>query len=177
MDIVISAKTTDLVIPINLLFWGYLAVYVIHILEESLLGETFVEKMKTHIWPDYGWKHFFGFNTMLLSLYVIAVISFESVGGAWIIFPLSLAMERTLNGFWHLGESIIRRRFSSGLLSSVLVWILTYLIVRYSLIRGEIGAAHFVVSTLTGAAITGLMMGSMLVFRRKYGKGRMRIAE
>jgi hypothetical protein len=107
-------------IPIQLLFWGFVAVYVIHILEESVLGENFVDKVRKNFIPFYDWTKFFWFNTFLLSLNVVAIIVYDIAGGRWIIFPLSLAVERTLNGMWHLGETIVTRKFSSGLLASTL---------------------------------------------------------
>jgi hypothetical protein len=48
--------TTDpnisLSIPIQLLFWGFVAVYVFHILEESVLGESFVDKVRKNYWTS-----------------------------------------------------------------------------------------------------------------------------
>lgn len=55
-----------------------------------------------------------------------------------LIFLLSLALERTLNAVWHLGETMMSRKLSCELLVSVLTWLLAYLLVRYSLQRGEI---------------------------------------
>jgi hypothetical protein len=169
MDVTITTKSVSIAIPIIFIFWGFVAVYVIHILEESVLGEVFVEKLRKNIWPEYGWKHFFGFNTLLMSLNIIAILTYETLGGAWLIFPLSLALERCLNGFWHLGETILTKKFSSGLLSSTLVWILTYWLIRYALWKGEISLPYFLISLAIGACITSLMLGSMLAFRRKYG--------
>ena len=36
-------QNASLSIPIQFLFWGFVAVYAIHILEESVLGESFVD--------------------------------------------------------------------------------------------------------------------------------------
>jgi hypothetical protein len=103
-----------------------------------------------------------------MSLNIAAVLVYETVGGAWLVFPLSLALERCLNGLWHLGETVVTKRFSSGLLTSVPTWVLTYLLVRYGLLTGHINVGYFVSSALIGAAVTGLMMGSLFVFRRKF---------
>jgi hypothetical protein len=43
-------------VPLIASFWLMLAAYIIHILDESLLGGSFVEKVKTHWWPEYSWK-------------------------------------------------------------------------------------------------------------------------
>ena len=152
-------------IPIQFLFWGFVAVYVIHILEESVLGESFVDKLRKNFFPSYDWTKFFWFNTFLLSLNVAAIIAYDIGGGRWIIFPLSLAIERTLNGVWHFGETVITRRFSSGLLASMLTWILAYLLIRYSLLRGEIPLADFFIAFVIGTLITTLMFGTLFTVK------------
>ncbi|NLN66396.1 MAG: HXXEE domain-containing protein [Clostridiaceae bacterium] len=159
MSILISASANDVfLIPINLVFWGFVIIYVLHILEESILPEVFVEKIKHRYFPDYNWKMFFWFNSFLLILNISAVIVFEVKGGAWIILPLSLAVERVYNGFYHLVETIISRKYSSGLLTSVPSWILGYITVRYSLLKGEIQTSHFLISAVIGFFIFSLMI-------------------
>lgn len=148
-------------IPIQFLFWGFVAVYVIHILEESVLAENFVDKVRKNFFPAYSWRKFFWFNTFLLSMNVLAIIIYDFAGGRWIIFPLALAVERTLNGVWHLGETVITRKFSSGLLASTLTWMLAYFLVRYSLLQGEIAAADVVAAVIIGALITTFMFGTL----------------
>jgi len=152
MNVVISvgAKDATIVIPINLALWGFVIAYVIHILEESILPEVFVDKVKRLYWPQYDWTKFFGFNALLLSVNIASVINYESLGGLWIIFPLSLACERIFNGFYHLVETIRTKAFSSGLLSSVITWILGYLVIRYSVMKGEISLLQFGISVSIG---------------------------
>lgn len=166
---IIFTTTSDisLSIPIQLLFWAFVAVYVIHILEESVLGENFVDKVRKNFIPFYDWTKFFWFNTFLLSLNVIAIIVYDIEGGRWIIFPLSLAIERTLNGVWHLGETIVTRKFSSGLLASTLTWILTYLLIRYSLLVGEISFQDFSIALGIGTLITALMFSALFITKAK----------
>lgn len=160
MNVVISASADNatIVIPINLVLWGFVITYVIHILEESILPEVFVEKVKRLYWHQYNWNKFFGFNASLLSLNIASVITYESLGDPWIIFPLSLASERVFNGFYHLMETLRTKAFSSGLLSSVITWILAYLIIRYSLMKGEITPQQFGISISIGLALFLLMI-------------------
>jgi hypothetical protein len=169
MNVMISTEASGAVIliPISLVLWGFVVAYVVHILEESILPEVFVDKVKRLYWPTYGWTKFFGFNTLLLSLNIAAVVVYEALGGSWIVFPLSLACERVFNGFYHFGETIRARLFSSGLLSSVITWILAYLIIRYSLVKGEITALQFVLSSSIGCALTLLMIVPLLTGRLK----------
>jgi hypothetical protein len=49
-------------IPLVISFWFMITTYVIHILDESLLGGSFVEKIRQHWWPEYSWRKFFWFN-------------------------------------------------------------------------------------------------------------------
>jgi hypothetical protein len=159
---IVTTNSGNLAIPIELVFWGVIAAYVVHILEESTLGDVFVEKVKKRFWSDYSWSKFFGFNTILLCLNITAVIIYSVAGADWIIFPLALTFERIFNGFWHLIETIVTKRYSSGLLASVLTWILGYLIIRYSFFKGEISVSQLAVAVVIGLLITAAMFISML---------------
>ncbi len=153
--------------PMNFIFWEFVAAYVVHILEESVLGENFVHKLQTKFFPAYTWGKFFGFNTILLLANAIAIILFENYAGGWVVLPLGLAIERTLNGFWHLGETVITRKFSSGLLASTLTWILFYLLARYYLLVGEVSLGQFWIALAIGAIIETLMFATMFIVRAK----------
>ena len=162
-----TAVTT--VLPVSLLFWLNVFVYALHVLEESVLPEVFVDKMKRRYFPGYDWRKFFWFNASLLAANVLAVVIFESVGGSWIIFPTALLVERTLNGLWHFGETIATRRYSSGLLMSVVTWCIMYLLIRYSLCAGQISGQSFLIACLVGLGIDLIMMVPMYLgaFRRR----------
>ena len=41
-------------IPLVFSFWFMVAAYVIHVIDESLLGGSFVEKVQAHWWPQYS---------------------------------------------------------------------------------------------------------------------------
>jgi hypothetical protein len=43
-------------VPLIFSFWFMVAAYVIHVLDESLLGGSFVEKVRQHWWPQYSWR-------------------------------------------------------------------------------------------------------------------------
>lgn len=144
--------------PVVIVFWCFVFAYIIHILEESLLPETFVDKVKRLYWKSYSWKKFFGFNAILLILNIIAVILFDTLGGHWIIFPLSLAIERSLNGLYHLGEIVITKKYSSGLLASVMTWILAYWLIRYSNIIEYVSTKQLIMSFILGGVLCGLMI-------------------
>ena len=171
MAITITGASTSgtLFIPINFIFWAYVVAYIIHILDESLLGENFVRMVKRNFWPAYEWKHFFGFNTLLMSLIILSIVLFELLGAAWIIFPLTFVFQMFTNGLWHLGATLIKKRYSPGLLTSILYWMLFYFVFRYAFLKGEIPVSQFVTAGVLGTLITILMIGSFFVFKRRFG--------
>jgi hypothetical protein len=49
-------------VPLIFSFWFVVASCAIHVLDESLLGGSFVEKVRKHWCPEYSWTKFFWFN-------------------------------------------------------------------------------------------------------------------
>ncbi len=65
--------------------------YVIHVLDECLLGGSFVEKVRQHWWPEYSWTKFFWFNAGYFTIMIASVVAYDFLGGWWLIFPLACA--------------------------------------------------------------------------------------
>ena len=169
MEIVATnSLSTVLEIPISFIFWGFAIAYVIHIIDESLMGETFVGMVKNLFWPEYQWKHFFGFNTLLLSLTITSIILFEIFNGLWIIAPLIFIFLYTTNGIWHLISTIITKKYSPGLVTSIIYWILFYFLVRYSFITGNIPTIIIIISAIAGTFLTILMISSFFIFKKRF---------
>ena len=108
---------------------------------------------------------FFWFNTMLHAVNAASIILFETFGGPWVILPLSISWLFVTNGFWHVLGAAKFKEYSPGLATSPLYWIVMYLIVRYSLMQGEILLLDFIVSTIIGTVITIIMIGSLFIRR------------
>lgn len=53
-------------IPLNILFWGMEAAYLIHCLDETIAGGGFVNMVKKHFWPEYSAKNFFGLTQVFI---------------------------------------------------------------------------------------------------------------
>ena len=168
LSIISNPSSVDIFIPISFIFWGYVIAYVIHILDESLLGETFVGMVKSTFLPKYSWKHFFGFNTLLMSLFVISIILFEMFYGLWIIAPLSFVFLLTTNGIWHFIGTIVTKKYSPGLATSVIYWILFYFLVKYSFMNNQIDFFIILVSGIIGTSITILMISSFFIFKKRF---------
>ena len=62
---------------------------------------------------------------------IASVVLYDFLGGAWLILPLAWVIERLCNGFWHLGWAIRFREYSPGLLTSILMWMNFYFVLRY----------------------------------------------
>ena len=143
------------------------AAYVIHVLDESLLGGSFVEKVRQHWWPEYSWEKFFWFNTAYFIVMIASVAAYDLCGGMWVILPLAWSIERLCNGFWHLWWTIHFREYSPGLVSSILMWMTFYFIVRYRP-ADEPLTPHI----LWPAMLIGLPFASFLAFYIPLVKGR-----
>ena len=158
--------------PLNVLFWGMEAAYLIHCLDETIAGGGFVNMVKGKFWPEYSGRKFFWFNTGLHVINVVGIILYEILGGAWVIFPLSMSWLFVTNGLWHVMGTAIFKEYSPGLMTSPLYWIVMYFIIRYSLLPGDILLSYFIISVIIGSVLTILMIGSLFAqrrFRLKHG--------
>jgi len=154
-------------VPLIFSFWFMVAAYVIHVIDESLLGGSFVEKVRQHWWPQYSWEKFFWFNTGYFVIMIASVIAYDFLGGIWLILPLACAIEHLCNGFWHLWWTIHFREYSPGLVSSILIWMDSYFIVRYQPVAETIATRD-----LWSAVFIGLLAAAFLAFYIPLVKGR-----
>jgi Protein of unknown function with HXXEE motif len=115
-------------LPLIFSFWFTVAAYVVHVLDESLLGGSFVAKIQQHWWPEYTWRKFFWFNAAYFLLMIASVVAYDCRGGAWVILPLAWVIERAVNGVWHLWWAIHFHEYSPGLVTSILMWMNLYFV-------------------------------------------------
>ncbi len=154
-------------ITLGVLFWGYVMAYCVHVIEEVAVGEGFIEMMRTTFYPEYSGRMFFGFNLMIFLVFTVGIGVFEVFGGIWMIWPLSFAFMFVTNGFWHLIQTLVLRKFAPGLITSPIYWILMYFIIRYFLWVGEILLLHFVIAAVIGTLMTMVMFGLAFRLRRQ----------
>jgi predicted neutral ceramidase superfamily lipid hydrolase len=152
-------------ISLSILFWCYAIAYSIHIVEESSIAGGFVNMVKRNIWSEYNIIKFFCFNTFLYLTNVIGIILYDTHNG-WIIFPLSFSWMFVTNGIWHLVGSIITKKYSPGLATSPIYWILMYFIIKYNKIHPSISNSQMFISFIFGLLITILMIGSLFLGQR-----------
>jgi len=156
-------------LPLIFSFWFTVAAYVVHVIDESLLGGSFVEKVREHWWPQYSWRQFFWFNAGYFAIMIASVVVYDFRSGAWAILPLAWSIERMCNGWWHVGWTIRFREYSPGLVSSILMWMNFYFILRYTPRSEAIGRGIWV-----PASIVGVLFTAFLVFYIPVVKGRKR---
>jgi hypothetical protein len=118
-------------VPLVLSFWLMVAAYVVHVIDESLLGGSFVEKVQVHWWPQYSWTKFFWFNTGYFAIMIASVIAYDLWGGVLVALPLAWAIERSWNAVWHVWWSVRYHEYSPGLASTILIWMTDYFLIRY----------------------------------------------
>ena len=78
----------EIMLFLSLLFWAFLASYVVHILDETLLNGGFVQWIADNFWPTYTMRMFFWFNAGAIAAIVISNLLFDSLGGHWVILPI-----------------------------------------------------------------------------------------
>jgi hypothetical protein len=154
---------------LSLLFWAFLASYVVHILDETLLNGGFVQWIVDNFWPTYTMRMFFWFNAGAIAAVTASNVLFDSLGGHWVILPLVwvtgfVAHVATVHVFW----TIRRNTYSPGLLTSLLYVIVFYLLIRYALGPHLITGADFAIGTTVGVLTVGafLTVGPTVLFPR-----------
>lgn len=154
---------------VSLLFWGFLASFVIHILDEALLNGGFVKWIADNFWPTYRMRMFFWFNAAFIGAIAVSNLLFDSFGGNWVILPLIwvagfVTHALTVHVYWTLR----RNNYSPGLLTSLLYVIIFYLLIRYGVDRHLIPGADFTIGTTVGVVTVGtfLTVGPTVLFPR-----------
>lgn len=128
-----------------------------------------MEKIRQHWWPGYSWTKFFWFNAGYFLIMIASVVAYDLLGGLWLILPLAWSIERLCNGLWHVWWSLHFREYSPGLVSSILIWMNAYFILRYRSAAEPISPR-----VLWPALILGLAAAGFLSFYIPLVKGRSR---
>jgi hypothetical protein len=154
-------------IPLVYSFWLMLVFYVIHILDESLLGGSFVEKVQEHWWPQYSWRKFFWFNAAYLFIMSCSIVFYDKLGNSFLFLPVAWALERFANSLWHVWWTVRFREYSPGLLTSLLIWMQSYFIVF-----GRPHGTALDLRSIWPGLILGLAAAAFLFFYFPLVKGR-----
>ena len=117
---------------LSFLFWAVFASYVVHIIDETLIGGGFVAKIRERWWPSYTARMFFFFNAAFLAIVATCNVAYDLVGQSALFLPLFFAVAFATHGVtFHLWWTVRYREYSPGLVTSALYWMLLYLIGRH----------------------------------------------
>jgi hypothetical protein len=144
---------------LSILFWVFLAAYVIHLLDETLMNGGFVRWIQDNYWPDYHMSMFFWFNTGAVLLIVISNLLSDSLQGHWVILPIIWVAGFVTHVLTvHLYWTIRLRNYSPGLVSSTLYMVIFYLLIKYGLGGHLVTATDFAIGTLLGIVTVGAFL-------------------
>jgi hypothetical protein len=142
--------------PLDVILWTFLAAYIVHIIDETIIGEGFTKKIQLWFWPQYHIGMFFWFNFACIASIALSNALYDMLGGHWVILALLWPFGFATHGVTlHLWWSIRHRAYFSGLLTSPLYWIIVYFIVRYAYLPGQISHSDFVWGVALGVGIIG----------------------
>lgn len=146
---------------LDVLLWTFLASFVIHIVDETLMNGGFVRWFQASFWPTYTARMNFWFNGSAVLAVAGSNLLADLLGGHWIVLALVWPFGFALHGITlHLFWTIRQRNLSPGLVTSVLYWIMAYFFVRYGLLTGQIDSTDF----WSGVVLGVLTVGAFLTF-------------
>jgi hypothetical protein len=151
------------------LYWAFLASYIVHVLDETLVCGGFVKWIAENFWPTYRARMFFWFNTTIVGAIAVSNVLFDNLGGHWAILPLIWLAGFVTHAFTlHLYWTVRRNTYSPGLASSLLYIIVFYLLVRYGVCGHRMAAIDFEIGMTIGVLTVGafLTVGPTWLFPR-----------
>ena len=142
---------------LSFLFWAVFASYVVHIVDETLIGGGFVATVRKHWWPTYTARMFFFFNATFLAIVAGCNLAYDLVGQSVLFLPLFFAVAFATHGVtFHVWATLRYHEYSPGLVTSTLYWLLVYLICRH------IHVADQSISQVWTGVISGIIGGVIL---------------
>jgi len=161
--------------PLDVILWVFLAAYIVHIIDETVIGEGFTRKIQVWFWPQYHIGMFFWFNFGCITAIALSNTLYDLFGGHWVVLALLWPFGFATHGVTlHLWWSIRHRAYFSGLLTSPLYWIIVYFIVRYAYRPVRSAIPIFSGASRSGSASSAAFSPSRrrTYSRRSLGAGR-----
>jgi hypothetical protein len=141
-------------IPLNILFWAMEIAFCIHCLDEAVAGNGFPNWMSKYGMKSFTEKFHFWGCVILHIFFIVSIIFYEIFGGNWVLLPLCICSFFFGNGFFHVIGTIMSRKYSPGMMTSPITWIIMYFIARYSLLQGSISGFNLIIFTIIGSFFT-----------------------
>lgn len=146
---------------LTFLFWANFTAFVLHLLDETLMGGGFVGFIQRHFWSGFLMSDFFTANTVWLILIAISNILYDLMGRKFAVFPLFFVWERALNAIFHIGSICYFREYSPGLVTGTLFFVLVYFILRFGLMRKHFSWIALAISGVAAIIFETIFISSM----------------
>jgi hypothetical protein len=146
---------------LTFLFWANFAAFTAHLLDETLMGGGFVTFIQRHFWAGFKISDFFDANALWLVLIAISNILYDVLGNRVAFIPMAFVWERFFNAFFHIGSTYYFKEYSPGLVTSLLFFVILYLICRYGVLRGHVRWVAFFGSAIAAAVFETVFVSSM----------------
>jgi hypothetical protein len=149
---------------LTFLFWANFAAFIVHLLDETLMGGGFVPFVQSHFWTGFLMGDFVFANALWLILIALSNILYDWLGNRFAFisaFPMFFLWERCFNAFAHIGLSFHFNEYCPGLVSSVLFFVIFYLIFRFIVLRGHMRWSVFLISGTPAFIFETVFVSSM----------------
>jgi hypothetical protein len=107
----------------SLIFWSFFIAFIIHVIDESLLFNGFVNFIHKHYWSRFLVSDFYFANSIWIIAIGISAILYDIIGEKVMILPLFFVWERVLNGLFHVVSCISFNDYNPGMASSLIFFL------------------------------------------------------
>jgi hypothetical protein len=146
---------------LTFLFWSNFAAFAAHLLDETLMAGGLVAFVQRHFWSGFTIPDFFSANAYWLILIAISNLLYDWKGNRFAAIPMAFIWERCFNALFHIGSTYHFKEYSPGLVTSVLFFVILYLICRYGVLRGHVRWVTFFVSSIPALVFETVFVSSM----------------
>jgi hypothetical protein len=146
---------------LSLLFWANFAAFAMHVMDETVMAGGLVAFVQRHFWAGFRTGDFAVANAVWLIVIAISNISYDWLGKRLAVVPMAFVWERCFNGLFHMGSTLYLNEYCPGLLTSVLFFVILYLICRFGVLRGYMRWAAFWGSAIPAFVFETVFVSSM----------------
>jgi hypothetical protein len=149
---------------LSILFWANFAVYVLHLLDETLMAGGFVSFVQRHFWTGFTIIDFIQANAVWLIAIVISNILYDLFGNRFkfmVVIPMIFVWERFFNAISHFFLTFCCNEYCPGLVTGLLCFIVLYFICRFVVIRSQMQWGIFFISAVPALIFEPIFISSM----------------
>ncbi len=146
---------------LTLLFWANFAAFALHVMDETVMAGGLVAFVQRHFWAGFRLGDFAVANAVWLIAIATANVLYDWQGKWLAVIPMAFVWERCLNALFHVGSTLWLNEYSPGLVTSLLFFVILYLICRHGLLRGHMRPAAFWGSAVPAFVFEATFVSSM----------------